>query len=985
MLKAKNERQIWQKGLCVLLSVFLLMPTGAVCAETGKPGVPLSDKFNESVGTAIDQSSDEPLYSAVREAYTAAGYVNYTGEPIRLSATDAERGENVLGAVSEEESGQDLLWTAENSRVTWEFHVSVGALYNISVLYHVLDGNGDGAQRKLYIDGDIPFDEAYTITFDRFWKDEGEPRVNNVGDEIRPNQVEVRHWAEFRLTDYLGLYSEPFLFYLPQGDHTLTMEWVEEPVAIREVALVAPAAVPNYWEYLLKAKEKYDTETAVSLDFEAETTVLEKNTQVARREYNGDPKTTPAGGKCRKLNVLGGSMWAEGGQWVTWEFNVETAGLYRMDMRVGQWMTDGLPVYRSIYIDGELPFSELAAYKFAYESDWRLETLSNPETAQPYLIALDAGRHTITMKAIMGDMTPILQQIDRDSALLSEYYRKIIMITGVEPDLNKEYDLHKTIPGLLETFTTVRDNMDKLAERMIAISGKRSSVVNKFLSISEQLTKMIKRPDNISRKLDELQSAMSDLGDYTVSLQAAPLMVDYFCVSAPTREYRNVRSGFFEKLVASVKNLLLSFFKDYDSVAGIGEENENYPTLNVWVGRGSEWAEIIKHLADEDFTPKYKTNIRVNVVPSSQLNSGSANTIMLSIAAGGGPDVAMGVSSGSPVEFAIRGAIVDVTQFAGYEDVASRFFPAIHTPFRYNDGIYAIPEQMEFTVMFYRKDLLGEMNVRIPDTWDEVYRYTLPALTRNGMEFAPSGFSTFLYQMGGQYYTDDGLKSALDTPEAYQAFVEWTEQYTNYGMPVSYDFFNRFRTGEMPIGFGGYALYVKLVTAAPELTGRWGVALVPGHRKENGEIDRSVAEITGQCSMILTHSTMPEKAFEFLDWWTSEDVQVRYGRELEALLGSGARWNTANIAAFSRLPWNKEDRNIILEQLGWGKGVPVVLGGYFTSRHINNAWNRVVVSGTSDDGKTVRGKVTPRDSLDEAVKDINKEMRAKQNEYATME
>lgn len=986
MFKPKTNRLTQCQVLCGLMALLFFMQIfiSPVAAE-GRPGATLTEKYNESVGTKIVSDIEKTVYASVKNAYISAGYTSYANEAIVLDMSAADLGDNAIGSVSESAGGNDLLWTVENSSVTWTFNVTQSALYNISVLYQAMDGNGDGAQRKLYIDGKIPFDEAYTITFDRFWKDEGEPIVNSIGDEVRPNQVEVRKWAEFRLTDNLGLYSEPFLFYLSVGTHTLTMEWVEESMAIREVALTAPENIPAYYEYFLAAKANGYSEATQSVDFEAETHVLDKNTQVIRREYNGDPKTTPSGGSFRKLNTIGGTMWSEGGQSVTLEFEVETPGLYRIDMRAGQWFTDGLPIYRSIYIDNKIPFSELAEYKFEYDSDWRLESLKDSESETPFLFALSAGKHTITMKAVLGKMTPILQQIEEDSTLLSAYYRKIVMITGMEPDLNKEYDLHKTIPGLMEAIAQIRDDMDYLADQMIAISGKRSSVVNKFLSISEQLTKMIKRPDNISRKLEELQSAMSDLGDYTVSLRQTPLSVDYICISAPAREYINARSNFFEKFVTSLNNLILSFFKDYDSVAGTGEANEEYPTLRVWVGRGSEWTEIIKHLADEDFTPKYHINIDMNVVPASQLNSGSANTIMLAIAAGNGPDVAMGVSSGSPVEFAIRGAIVDVSQFEGYEEVASRFFPAIHTPFKYNGGIYAIPEQMEFTVMFYRKDILEEMGINIPNTWDEVYKYTLPALSRNGMEFAPSGFSTFLYQLGGQYYTDDQLQTALDTPEAYQAFVEWCEQYTNYGMPVSFNFFNRFRTGEMPIGFGGYALYVQLVTAAPELNGRWGVTLVPGHKKEDGSIDRSVAEITGQCAMILSDGKLQNEAFTFLDWWTSEDIQFRYGRELEALLGSGARWNTSNIAAFSRLPWDKEDRGIILEQLGWGKGVPVVLGGYFTSRHINNAWNRVVVSGTSDDGKTIKSKVTPRDSLDEAVKDINKEMRAKQDEYATMQ
>jgi len=47
-----------------------------------------------------------------------------------------------------------------------------------------------------------------------------------------------------------------------------------------------------------------------------------------------------------------------------------------------------------------------------------------------------------------------------------------------------------------------------------------------------------------------------------------------------------------------------------------------------------------------------------------------------------------------------------------------------------------------------------------------------------------------------------------------------------------------------------------------------------------------------------------------------------------------------------------------------------VLGGYFTSRHLNNAWNSVII-----DGEPVR------DAMEKAVEDINRELRMKQEEY----
>lgn len=50
-------------------------------------------------------------------------------------------------------------------------------------------------------------------------------------------------------------------------------------------------------------------------------------------------------------------------------------------------------------------------------------------------------------------------------------------------------------------------------------------------------------------------------------------------------------------------------------------------------------------------------------------------------------------------------------------------------------------------------------------------------------------------------------------------------------------------------------------------------------------------------------------------------------------------------------------------------GIPNVLGGYYTGRHINNAWNRVVIDG-----------MLPRESLERAVSDINKELERKREQ-----
>ena len=179
----------------------------------------------------------------------------------------------------------------------------------------------------------------------------------------------------------------------------------------------------------------------------------------------------------------------------------------------------------------------------------------------------------------------------------------------------------------------------------------------------------------------------------------------------------------------------------------------------------------------------------------------------------------------------------------------------------------------------------------------------------------------------------------MDTPEAYTAFKELTDLYTSYGIPVAANFFNRMRTGEMPIGIADFYFYIQLHVAAPELVGRWSIAPIPGTRKEDGSIDRSVGGIASQACMIMADSEKKDIAWEFIDWWTSDEVQTRYGRELEAVIGMEARWNTANMLPL--IHCLEKMMEVITRQLEWER----ICSGTWRlfHRQTSNAWNRIVI------------------------------------------
>ena len=164
-------------------------------------------------------------------------------------------------------------------------------------------------------------------------------------------------------------------------------------------------------------------------------------------------------------------------------------------------------------------------------------------------------------------------------------------------------------------------------------------------------------------------------------------------------------------------------------------------------------------------------------------------------------------------------------------------------------------------------------------------------------------------------------------------------------------------------------MYNTLIVSAPEIKDLWSFTLIPGTERKDGSIDRT-ALVNSACCVILQSSDKKEAAWQFLDWWTREDIQLRFGREMESVLGASARYPTANLKAYESLPWTRAEWQVLEQSMQNGRCVPEVPGGYFTSRHINNAFRSVVLQ-MSD----------VKDTLLDYVDAINREITKKRQEF----
>ncbi len=952
---------------CILLAAAL-----SACLVPVAAAQKLSEQYPVTSDSDAIVFQSDPDYAEILDGWIAEGMeAAPAAASIRLAGQDFIASSGQVPQKTTVENVPCLLYGIETEWVEWEFTVDTAGLYVLQMEYYATEGTGLPIQRSITIDGETPYAQAGNIVLPRRFIDDGEPRVNSLGDEVRPMQKEIRSWISRDITDAQGKYTTPLLWNLQPGTHRLRLAYIDQPVALSAITFHGTETIPTYAQLQKTYQEMGYAPASNSLVFEAEDAAFaEYRTQSAVASYNdGDPLTTPEGVTHVKMNAMGGYSWREGNQEISYQIQVPAAGLYKLAMRVQQTWGNGLASCRQILIDGKVPFQELEAYSFPYNRNWYVHELAAPD-GTPYQFYLEEGLHTLTFVVKMDPaVTSALLLMQEASETLSGVIRQITLITGTEPDPNYDYDLEKAIPDLLDTFGELEIELDEAADLVMETATRSPSAVNNLEMACQQMREVRANPERIHKRLDDLSTTLTGIGDWMTELQSSPLGLDRIGLYPPDEVVPAATSNFFNKAWATLRNFAASFTKDYNAVGSFGT-GEVSTVLDVWISRGKEWSAILQELIDSDFTPSTGIGVKLNILPSGALSS-AVNPLMLSINSGTPPDVVLSLTNNYPVEYAIRDAVTDLSKMEGYEETVSQFDPKILTPFKYRGGVYALPETTNFRVMFYRKDIFSELKLGLPDTWDEVFDHLLPVLYQNGMQmYIPSAYDLFLFQYGGSMYTEDGLRSGLDTPAAFAAFEQLISLYLDMGIPITANFYNRFRSGEMPIGIDSYTQYVTLLTAAPELAGKWGIAPLPGTKREDGTIDRSTAILTGEADILLKSSTHQQEGWDFLQWWTSTRTQIAFGSQVEGRIGTSARWNTANLEAFESLPWNRDDLKVIQEQWKWSEDPPTVLGGYYTTRHITNALNRCLYNGQ-----------TPRDSLEEAVEQINKELQRKQQLY----
>lgn len=908
----------------------------------------------------------ELLYVTAAEGYTMPVYA---GEPVVTEATLS---------LPLDATGEVTITAPEDGQ------------YEIWLSYKNTADTTLPTEMTITIDGEVRFAEMQRVKLNSLWVDDGVFSTDRYGNEIATTPEAADVVLQAGISDSAARTAEPMLFELTAGAHTLSFSVQDGGCEVYAVTLKAPVTVPEY--------VPGDASGSNIIVIEAEK-IASRNESSIRGAGEFNAQLSPYSNDNRKINFLDGASFDEAGDVVSWTFEVPQSGWYYLGAYYRQSARADFPTYVDVLIDGVIPSAAGQKVAFPYSTSFTHMQAKGAD-GEPLTFYLEAGQHELSFRINAECMTPVYMTIDEllDEINVMSNDIKALM-GGAAADPYRDYNMDVNFPNLVETLSGWSAQCTAMVDYISGYSDNGSgSAFSSMTLCADQLLRLSEEPEDLPRRMSEFStgsnSAARMLAQQLTDMANNDLSIDQIYLYQADAKLP-AKANFFQNAWAGTLRFFTSFTSQ-DYAAGsaketvwVDENGEEHPVIQVWVGRSRQYVELMQQMADTDFYEETGIRVNLSLMPD-------ANKLVLANAAGTAPDAVLGLQYVVPSYLNIRGALYDLstiddlqnadgTVTPGFGAVAQRFSSGLFIPYILKDGVYAMPETVNFWVMFYRKDVLESLNIEVPNSMDEV-KLILPELQRRSMNFYyPTagmvgtkvfpGTLPIILQAGGSIYDVTIGDTTLDSEVSLQGFREMTELFTIYNMPTdvpSPGFYQQFRDGTLPIGIADLATYNLLLNAAPELDGLWDIALFPGLTDENGEVQRWTtggAETMAIMTAAEEHGNV-EASWRFLEWWSRAETQSHFGNLLQSTYGSEYIWPTANQEAFAQLPLRSSHKKVIIEQMEWMTEAPWVLGTYMLERELSNAFISVTADG-----------VEARRAMDTAVKRINRETYRKLEEF----
>ena len=959
----KRNRQIIAAGLALSMAVPMLFGNHTTVRAEEET---VTKTAANAVGETFSIERLTSNYTIVSSGYTSA---SYGGETIAFPIDKVLSREDAAFLTRDNyEYANQVADVSVGDKLHLTVNVPQTAQYWLSFDYLSYDQSILPIEFDLMVDGDYPFYEARNLSFETTWVQDSDISIDRYGNEIVTMPDKLIQWENKALADASYRYAQPLSIELTQGIHELVISVSEGSFLLGNLYLQQPQTIPEY-----TGSQKAEGSRLITI--QGEDFYLRNDSSIhATGEY--DTAVYPLSATETVLNTVDSASFKTAGQTITWFFRVNNAGYYYLAMNYKQSDKSEFPVFLDWRIDGEIPNTAFQSWPAEYTTKYRTTTLQDSD-GNNLSVYLDEGYHTISATISEENLRYVLEQVDEIMNGINDLSLEVTKVAGTNKDKYRDLRLTRYIPDVQTRIYDWVDRLYELAEigtQFVDEDDPEDVAAFAYLIIAaKQLKTLGDEPNELIYRVDELSTSQNSINTQIANfidlINRNNLSIDRIYVYQEDAKLPK-KLGFFQGIWLSVQRFANSFFGTSYSASNTDENH-----LQVWVNRPRQYVEIMQKMIDEQFTAQ--TGIEVDISLMTD-----ANKLVLANASGDTPDIATGINYSIPFELGIRGALVDLTKFDNYREVFGRYNEGILVSSVIGDGLYSLPETMNFYVMFYRSDILEKLGLEKPDTLDDLIAM-LPDLQMRGLNvYYPTasmlamrnfhGTTPIIFQYGGSLYGETALELTVNNESSIEGITALTELFTIYDLPVDVpNFYQHFRNGDLPIGIADFNSYNLILNAAPEIANSWEIALIPGLvDEETGEILRYCSGGAESTVMFRSNDEREQQAWEFMDWWSSAEVQAEFGQMLQIMYGDEYIWPTANLEAFGSLPYPTAHKDVIMEQASNILEAPRLLGSYMMERELSNAFNDIVVNGD-----------TLRSRIDDMVKLVDRETERKLEEF----
>ncbi len=911
----KSLKRVINKAIAVTLSIAVAF--GAPPLPAGAEGV---ESAEETASTAPGYVRD--IVTLGRSESSYASYIAKYADAARTAVSvyaDTASYSTAHGALCElltdyEGMPSTLHWKRGGS-VTFPIEVPANGLYSLELIYRSAPSDTADLSLGVLIDGKLPFDEAAEISLDKYWKNKtGNIQYDKTHrNQIRPTQVVSNTWITYVLLNKASFGTEPFSFYLTEGEHTVTLQNASAELYIGRVNFTNSSNLKPYSEVKPTAEQIDGTPALVNGEailVEAEVPSYTNSAALQPTREPSEYLASPAHPTDIRYNTIGGTLdsdatvWDKPSQKAVYEVNVPADGYYSINLRCRRSSSEGMSSFRRITVNGVVPCEELAAVRIDNSPKWQTINLTD-ENGEPIYFYLRIGVNTIAIEAVTGDSEEYVLPAEQTARGLYD------VITAAES---------KSAEELADAFRGFADEFD--AENR-EIRGSFGVEIAEISEISLMLRAALHDPESVgdfaAARRSEIGSRLTALVSRLRDLHFQPLELDYFEIKTVHEEYRDTRVNIFKAIAFAFSSFIGSFFKDFNAL-----RQTDSRAMEVWVCLDRKQSEIVSNLVEKQYNPAHDIGINI------RYDSGD---LFEAVAAGKGPQAALYADSALICELRDRGAAVDLKDSQNLAEVYGRFPEGLSGMFEHNSGVYAVPITNSFPMMFYRTDIFSEMGMSPPQTWEE-FEQTLSLIRERGMkvgmassEHDPDGFAAGDVFIALLSQTDE---KALGSESAVAAFEAWSKLCAEYGLTEE-DMLALFRTGEMPLVIADYTVFSsRLSNEAYELGGRWSMAHIPGTYRTIDDLrtlDCS-ANTNSLGAVIFNECENVAAMWEFISWFTSDDVQ----RQVAEAFGAGT-YSPANKGVSFPEKWSESE----LREISAQKSCSLQIHEIFSSEEVKDA------------------------------------------------